>query len=338
MMNYYDLLEISPNASDEVIRMAYKALVKKYHPDSCKEDLGEAQKIMADINQAYEVLSDREKRAAYDEMISISLHSSVDEDAVSEQIQVAATSYRQNPFPKKRNPLCRLLSKMAGGIKGVFETIFGIVILYLIIGLITGNLAKWNNKIVTVVQDGFFFVSSLVRGSHTSLSYEEGSAEYAIDQYIQALFEGDLYTAKQLIDSGNEYLMNSTEAISETFRMGDATEVELSFLTDDMKNAEYTIDASGNDSYYVVFQTYDYQVIYEKAMNSQGVYSTVDDVLRTMKKELSKSKKNLKYGVTFQMFMQDGKWIITDIQENSDFLNAITGNIYKMLKENQSNW
>lgn len=109
-------------------------------------------------------------------------------------------------------------------------------------------------------------------------------------------------------------------------------------MTDDMKNAEYTIDASGNDSYYVVFQTYDYQVIYEKAMNSQGVYSTVDDVLRTMKKELSKSKKNLKYGVTFQMFMQDGKWIITDIQENSDFLNAITGNIYKMLKENQSNW
>nr|WP_300677245.1 DnaJ domain-containing protein [uncultured Acetatifactor sp.] len=95
---------MSPNASDEVIRMAYKALVKKYHPDSCKEDLGEAQKIMADINQAYEVLSDREKRAAYDEMISISLHSSVDEDAVSEQIQVAATSYRQNPFPKKGIP------------------------------------------------------------------------------------------------------------------------------------------------------------------------------------------------------------------------------------------
>ncbi len=49
-MNYYKLLETSPNASDEVIRMAYKALVKKYHPDSYKGDLDEAQKIMAEIN------------------------------------------------------------------------------------------------------------------------------------------------------------------------------------------------------------------------------------------------------------------------------------------------
>lgn len=334
-MNYYDLLEISPNASEEVIKMAYKALVKKYHPDSYKGDLDEAQRIMTDINQAYEVLSDREKRAAYDETISPSHHSAAEEDAVSEQTKVATTSYSQKPFPKKRNPLRRLFFRIAEGIKGAFETILGIVILYLIIGLITGNLSKWNSKIVTVAQDGFFFVSSLVRASHTSSSYEEGSAEYAIDQYIQALFEGDLYTAKQLIDSGNEYLMGSTETISDTFRMGDATEVELSFLTDDMKNADYTIDAIGDGCYYVVFQTYDYQVIYEKTMSSLSVYSTVDDVLRTMKKELSRSKKNLKYGVTFQMLMQNDKWIITDIQERSDFLNALTGNIYKMLKENQ---
>lgn len=338
MMNYYELLEISPNASDEVIRMAYKALVKKYHPDSYKGDLGEAQKIMADINQAYDVLSDREKRSAYDETISHSDHSPAEEEAASKQTQVATASYRQTPPPQKRNPLRRLFSRIAEGIKGVFETILGIVILYLIIGFITGNLSKWNNKIVTVVQDGFFFVSSLVRGSHASPSYEEGSAEYAIDQYIQALFEGDLYTARQLIDTGNEYLMNSTEAISDTFRMGDATEVELAFLTDDMKNAEYTIDDAGNDSYYVVFQTYDYQVIYERTRSSVSDYSTVDDILRTMKMELSKSKKNLKYGVTVQMLMQDGKWIITDIQERSDFLNAITGNIYKMLKGDQSDW
>ncbi|MDE6641900.1 MAG: hypothetical protein K2K63_15405 [Acetatifactor sp.] len=104
---------------------------------------------------------------------------------------------------------------------------------------------------------------------------------------------------------------------------------------EDMKNASYTIDAIGDGCYYVVFQTYDYQVIYEKTMSSLSVYSTVGDVLRTMKKEFSKSKKNLKYGVTFQMLMQNGKWIITDIQERSDFLNALTGNIYKMLKGNQ---
>lgn len=88
-MNYYELLEISPNASDEVIKMAYKALVKKYHPDSYKGDLNEAQRIMAEINQAYEVLSDREKRTDYDERIFSSHHSATEDDVVSEQTKVA---------------------------------------------------------------------------------------------------------------------------------------------------------------------------------------------------------------------------------------------------------
>lgn len=332
-MNYYELLEIAPNASDEVIRMAYKALVKKYHPDSYKGDADEAQRIMAEINQAYEVLSDKEKRALYDETLVLSRHSATEEAASGQTI--VATAHRQSPVYKKRNPLCRLFSGIAGGIKSVFETILGIVMLYLIIGFITGNLSEWNSKIITVVQDGFFFVSSLIRSSHASASYEEGSAEYVIDQYIQALFEGDLYTAKQLIDGGNEYLMESTEIISDTFRMGDSTEAELDFLVNDMKNADYAIEAIDDGKYSVVFKTYDYQVIYEKTINSLDVYGTLDDAMRTMKKELSKSKKNLKYGVTFQMQMQNDKWIITDIQEKSDFLNALTGNIYKMLKGNQ---
>lgn len=57
-------MEISPNASDEVIRVAYKALAKKYHPDSYKAN--DAEEIMKRINEAYAVLSDKEKREAYD--------------------------------------------------------------------------------------------------------------------------------------------------------------------------------------------------------------------------------------------------------------------------------
>ena len=33
MKNYYEILEVDKNASDEIIKVAYKALVKKYHPD-----------------------------------------------------------------------------------------------------------------------------------------------------------------------------------------------------------------------------------------------------------------------------------------------------------------
>ena len=65
-MNYYELLEISENASEEVIHMAYKALVKKYHPDVYDGDKNFAEEKMKAINEAYSVLSDATKRSAYD--------------------------------------------------------------------------------------------------------------------------------------------------------------------------------------------------------------------------------------------------------------------------------
>lgn len=64
-MNYYELLEVSPKASKEVIRAAYKSLMQRYHPD--KNAAGSAMASRAAlIVQAYDVLSDAEQRAAYD--------------------------------------------------------------------------------------------------------------------------------------------------------------------------------------------------------------------------------------------------------------------------------
>ncbi len=64
-MNYYEILEISRNASEEVIKNAYRALVKKYHPDKNGNSIITDER-MRKINEAYEVLSDKEKRAIYD--------------------------------------------------------------------------------------------------------------------------------------------------------------------------------------------------------------------------------------------------------------------------------
>lgn len=64
-MNYYEILEISKNASDEVIKNAYRALVKKYHPDKNGNSLITEER-MSKINEAYETLIDKEKRAIYD--------------------------------------------------------------------------------------------------------------------------------------------------------------------------------------------------------------------------------------------------------------------------------
>lgn len=65
-INYYELLEIKENASPEVIKAAYKALAKKYHPDSFEGNSLEREKSMIQINEAYTVLSDEKKRKEYD--------------------------------------------------------------------------------------------------------------------------------------------------------------------------------------------------------------------------------------------------------------------------------
>ena len=65
-MNYYELLEIQPTASDEVIKMAYKALVKKYHPDVYDGDPEYAKEMFQKVNEAYEILINPESRKNYD--------------------------------------------------------------------------------------------------------------------------------------------------------------------------------------------------------------------------------------------------------------------------------
>ncbi len=65
MKDYYEILGVPRNASQEEIKRAYRRLVRKYHPDLNKGD-PEAEKRFKEINEAYEVLSNPEKRAKYD--------------------------------------------------------------------------------------------------------------------------------------------------------------------------------------------------------------------------------------------------------------------------------
>mgnify|MGYP004514336169 CR=1 FL=1 len=65
--NYYDILEVNKNASPEIIEKVYKLLIKKYHPDLQENNLKiEYEEKIKKINEAYEVLSNPEKRKIYD--------------------------------------------------------------------------------------------------------------------------------------------------------------------------------------------------------------------------------------------------------------------------------
>ena len=59
-------MDVDKTASQDDIKKSYRKLARKFHPDVSKEK--DAESRFKDINEAYEVLRDKEKRAAYDQL------------------------------------------------------------------------------------------------------------------------------------------------------------------------------------------------------------------------------------------------------------------------------
>ena len=91
--NYYEILEVDKNASQEIIDKAYKTLAKKYHPD-LQDDTNkkESEELFKQINEAYETLSDPNSRHLYDEKLNSTLISLEQYDKL----------YKQNQLLKKQ--------------------------------------------------------------------------------------------------------------------------------------------------------------------------------------------------------------------------------------------
>jgi curved DNA-binding protein len=64
--DYYEVLGVPRDATQEIIKSAYRKLARKYHPDVSK--LADAETLFKELGEAYAVLKDPEKRAAYDQM------------------------------------------------------------------------------------------------------------------------------------------------------------------------------------------------------------------------------------------------------------------------------
>jgi curved DNA-binding protein CbpA len=100
--DYYEILQVSPNADPEVIQAAYRRLAEKWHPDRNPGDRAAPEK-MRRLNEAYEILSNQEKRRAYDQRRSDD--STAEPSAATRRAQGArATSSDQSPQEPRPSP------------------------------------------------------------------------------------------------------------------------------------------------------------------------------------------------------------------------------------------
>jgi curved DNA-binding protein CbpA len=67
--DYYELLEIDPEADQEKIKQAYLNKIKQWHPDKNPQRIAEAEEKTKVLNQAYHVLGDPQRRKNYDRML-----------------------------------------------------------------------------------------------------------------------------------------------------------------------------------------------------------------------------------------------------------------------------
>ncbi len=116
-IDYYKILDVDKNASQEEIRRAYRRMAKRYHPDTNK-NTPDANARFQEINEANEVLSDPEKRKKYDEYGEHWRHA--DEYEAQQRAYNNADEYHFGGFGGFGGN-----SSNAGGFSDFFEQLFG---------------------------------------------------------------------------------------------------------------------------------------------------------------------------------------------------------------------
>ncbi len=106
MLNYYQVLKISPKANNAEIKSAYRRLARKIHPDVNSENAENASGEFAKIAKAYEILGNPQTRAAYDRrLLDAQYKNSSSGDSVFSSENAHAKRWRQMAYERRYNEI-----------------------------------------------------------------------------------------------------------------------------------------------------------------------------------------------------------------------------------------
>ena len=109
--NYYSVLGVSQTSEHVVIQAAYRALMRKYHPDTAQDTGVASEQRAKEINEAYAVLSDLAARVRYDAMLNCEQHENTSHTPRQKDASMAAKSqdYSDTAKPsRENNPISKL--------------------------------------------------------------------------------------------------------------------------------------------------------------------------------------------------------------------------------------
>lgn len=296
MENLYEILEVSKNASPEVIDKAYKTLAKKYHPD-VSQDKEKAEKMMKKLNSAYEILSNPKTREEYDYNLNQEelTNNNVQSEIKKEENKVQYNTYYNiqnnqeqqnddniyNNYYVQENDYANNLNlfKRIRNIKLDKNTkIFLLIVLFIIILLII--------KLFLLIEDLFKPIENeKINNDKTSTSTNKEDEEYPINDMTP------INLVNQLFDDLKEYnieKINGYLTVNTKFSIN-----QIKDLNNDKKVYQYIIE----NSEYVIT---DYKVTNKKATINVVISSfNIESVISEYREWIKDEYENLLFDINY---------------------------------------
>lgn len=221
--NYYEILGIKRSSSQDEIKKAFRKLASKYHPDKYPENSKFAEDMMKQINIAYQVLSDLDKKIAYDEWLN--------SQNKSESESQSSSNKKKHREPQKNNSSdINVLSKIVNLIQK-YPFLFLIVLIYLISHIFKSDTNTINTSVAT--KDRPVIENKI----NSQITFHENEVLNKIMKFDminvqRQYFENIVGPAKRVSEKWREYDVNGCMVITYENNHQSISSIELRYITE----------------------------------------------------------------------------------------------------------